>query len=326
MSGLTASGPITITANNQLVENLDITVPLGSTLNGITANGFSNVTIRNCNITHSANCGICFTNCPFMTISRVNIVYGGPQATGSQIPGANMSNPTCNNNNIAGALSPMSSIDNVRLVNGSSGIYLNQCDYPVLTWIKGINQRGPGPRGQLVQFNTCLNPFISDFSNYNDPTNSYPEDCLSFFASPNFRAIRGILDGNNSVSGCGVMAEHFSNGGVVMDVDTINQSNGSIFFYPSNNCSNIRNRTMNSIAVDQGRGKPSSNCLVYGASGCTGNQIVGATVYNLGNPGNVLWDSHCYTSHDIKTAPFTPRQQLTVGFSWGIPQPVIKNT
>ena len=47
---LKPSGPLAITSNNQIVENMDISTP--GTVPGITCNGFDNVIIRNVRVTH----------------------------------------------------------------------------------------------------------------------------------------------------------------------------------------------------------------------------------------------------------------------------------
>jgi hypothetical protein len=308
------SGPIVVTQNNQIIQYLDIIVPLNSTVAGVFCNGFSNVTVRNCNIMHLSQAGISFINSPYFTIENCNIKYTGQQAINSVTPGGNMANPNINCLNVSGSTSVNCSINYVRVENGSSGIYLNGCDNAVVTMLQGVNMRGPGPRGQLIQFNTCLNPYLADFSNYNDPANSFSEDCVSIFASPNWRVLRGVLDGNNSPTGCGLMAEAGSPGGVVADVDCINMGNGSVFFYPAANCVCLRNRTMNNTLGDPIRGKNSSNALVYGGNACTGCVLSGCVVYNLVNPNNLLYDPACFVLTDVVTQSFIVRPQLNLTF------------
>ena len=64
---LTASGSITVGANNQVIENKKIT-------GRITANGKSGVTIRNCIIEHSGGIGIEIVNCPNMLVQDVRLL------------------------------------------------------------------------------------------------------------------------------------------------------------------------------------------------------------------------------------------------------------
>jgi len=90
---------------------------------------------------------------------------------------------------------------------------------------------GPFPRGQCVQFDKCNNSILEDFSCEND-NSSYTEDNVNVFESNNVTVRRGLIDGNNSPSGDGVMyecgdkAHAYMTSGLVENVDSVHQGNG----------------------------------------------------------------------------------------------------
>jgi hypothetical protein len=64
---------------------------------------------------------------------------------------------------------------------------------------------GPFPGGQLVQFYQSPNGSLSDFAVTNDASHSHVEDNVSIIDSQNVSITNGVIDGNNSPSGAGVM-------------------------------------------------------------------------------------------------------------------------
>ena len=96
-----------------------------------------------------------------------------------------------------------------------------------LTSVDGYNFHGPEPRGQFIQLDKSGSATIDNFYVHDDPNNSHVEDNISVYSSPNVTIKNGVIDGNNSQTGVGVMFENGSTGGLVDHVDTIHMGNGS---------------------------------------------------------------------------------------------------
>jgi hypothetical protein len=305
---LTDSGPVTATADGQVIENLRINASSG---NGITVAGLSGVTIQNCEIHHVNASGIYFQNAPDIHIYNCYIINDGAPASG---PNSNQGL-----NNIGGEYSSGVIISNVKLVRGASGIYLLQCPAPQITFVEGHDFRGPGPRGQLVQFNQCDNALLEDFSCENPMDTSWPEDNVSVFQSSNCTIRRGLLDGNNSPSGVGVMIEQsdgVSQGGLCEDVDAIHQGNGCFSGYPARNFIFRRTRARDNICGDQGRGLPMSGGLAWSGSwpDSSNIQVQSSTYFNLCS--TLIFDQSVFSEIDLTPADFTPRAPLRLTFCW----------
>jgi purple acid phosphatase-like protein/concanavalin A-like lectin/glucanase superfamily protein/parallel beta helix pectate lyase-like protein/HYR domain-containing protein len=300
---LTDVPPITVTANNQVIENVRITA-----INqpAILVNNFSNVIIRNVEIFHQGDSGIKCANAPGLTIQDVSITH-----TSTSIP-----LPTASEINIHCETTDGLSVTRARLRGGSSGIYIVRSPNARLSFIEGYNFRGPFPRGQLVQFNQSPFCTLEDFSAINENPNSWPEDNVSIFKSDNCVIRRGVLDGNNSASGVGVMFEGSTNG-LVEDVDTVRQGNGSFSAYPGNNITFRRSRARDNICVDQGRGRPMSNALIWaGSPDSTGLKIENSIYDNSCNPRNIVWDSKSFTVVDVFPEAFVLRSPIINIFPW----------
>ena len=197
---LSPSGPIVVSQNNQVIQHLYIRSLQG--LPAITVKGFTDVVISNVLIEHSElGPGISFSNADGLMITNVSISLVTKIKTGPL--------PTTNAVSIAGQATNRLRIDHVRASGGSSGIYLLACAAAHLTFIEGHNMRGPFPRGQCVQFDKSSNSILEDFSCVNDigQNVSYTEDNLSVYQSDNVTLRRGLIDGNNSPTGDGVMVE-----------------------------------------------------------------------------------------------------------------------
>ena len=67
--------------------------------------------------------------------------------------------------------------------------------------------RGPYPRGQLVQFDKSNDCLLEDFSVVNRPGQSWVEDNISVYRSSKCVIRRGLVDGNDSPGGVGIMVE-----------------------------------------------------------------------------------------------------------------------
>ena len=176
--------------------------------------------------------GIHFSGATNLTLERVQVqAYGGC---------VNHSNPTgaCHNpctapgtscHNIWGEETTGVAISDARLEGGSTGVELRSCEGAVLSRVAVRNVRGPYPRGQCVQFSHSDGATLQNFTCVNEETQSWTEDAISAWRSSDVTIRQGIVDGNNSPSGIGVMfegSESATHGGLIEDVDAIHQGGG----------------------------------------------------------------------------------------------------
>lgn len=305
---LVASGPVTVTRSGQVVENLRITSTSGP---AIRVNGFTDVVIRNVEILHSGGSGIDFSGAHRLRIENVSIRHTGAPASGA--------NASAERNNISGYNSQNVVITRARLEKGSSGIYLIQCPSAHLSFIEGHDFRGPFPRGQLAQFDKSPDGLIEDFSAENPAATSWPEDIISFYQSPRGTARRGLVDGNNSTTGVGVMFElsDGSAGGLAEDVDAIRQGNGAFSAYPGRDVTFRRTRVKDQFCTSQGRGAPASGGLSYGGSpGSSGLRIEDSVYNNVCPNTGIVWDRSTFVSIALRDEAFVPRAPQRLAFCW----------
>jgi hypothetical protein len=182
--------------------------------------------------------------------------------------------------------------------------------------------RGPFPRGQCVQLDKSDNVILEDFSYERVAGVSWEEDNISAYNSSNVTIRRGLIDGNNSPSGVGVMIEQTDgskSGGLVEDVDTLRMGNGAFSGYPARNVTFRRTRTRQNICTSQdGRGTPLSNALNWAGepSRSSNLRVENSSYFALCNPNNLVWDRNKFSLVDIRSADFTPRSPIRVDFPW----------
>ena len=303
------SPPIKITKNGQIIEHLRVESRRGP---AISVKGYRNVVIRNVEIIHRNGPGIEFENAHNLLIENVSVTFRGPMRKGAA--------KRADFNNIAGESSDSVVIRNVRLTNGSSGIYLVRSNRARLRFIEGYDMRGPLPRGQLVQFNMSHNCLLEDFSAINRLGHSWVEDNISVYQSSNCVIRRGLLSGNDSPSGVGVMVEQVagkSSGVLVEDVDAVRQGNGCFSAYPGFNITFRRTRCRDNICSDQGRGKPLSNALGWaGLPGSQNLRIEHSTHFAMCNPTNIVWRRATFSKVQLREAAFKPRSPIRNKFCW----------
>ena len=301
----TASGPVRVTRNNQVISHLNITATNGP---GITVNGFSGVVIENVTIHHNGGPGIAVVSAPLLTILNADIVFDGAPAAGA--------NPSSDDNNIDCLQSPGLTVRNVRLTRGSSGIYLNRCTGSTLSFIEGHDQRGPFPRGQLVQWDNADHGSLTNFSDENALATSWTEDNINVYQSQYVTIRNGLVDTNNSPSGDGVIADNLSGNVLVENVDAVHQSNGCFGAYGGgeHDVTFSHTRCADTVCMLP-RGAPLSGSLAWSVdpSAVTGDLNIEASHYeHLCNPSNIVWDAGKLTIDQIGPAVFTPRAPLRV--------------
>lgn len=299
------SGPITVTRNGQVIHDLVITSTSGP---AIFINGFSGVQIANVVIHHDGGAGIALASAPSVSIRNADIVFDGAPQAGA--------NPSSFDNNIDCYASPGLVVSNVRLTRGSSGIFLNQCNGSKLTNIEGHDQRGPFPRGQLVQWANATGGSIAHFSDENSLANSWTEDNVNVYESSGITISDGLVDTNNSPSGDGVIADYLSHDVLVSGVDAVHQGNGCFGIYGGGEANITFSHTRcSSNYCTLPRGNPLSGSLAWSVdpTAITGNLNIKASSYaGLCNPGNLVWDATKLSVVQLHEAAFTPRPPLRV--------------
>ena len=304
---LSSASRIVATRDGQVVENLHVKSTSGP---GILVDGKRNVVIRNVLVEHAGGPGILFRDAPGLQIENVHVIHTGAPEQGA--------NPDPELNNIHGYGSTDVGIENVKLERGSSGVYLDRCPGAAIRRIEGHDFRGPFPRGQLVQFNNCDGASLEDFSAENPPSSSWVEDNVSVYQSSDVVVRRGLVDGNNSPSGVGIMFEQdagTSRGGLCEDVDAVRMGNGCFSAYPGRGVTFVRTRCRDNICGDQGRGVPLSSGLAWAGSPASQSlQILDSAYDDL--CGGLVWDRDVFDRIVLVEQDFELRQPQRISFCW----------
>ena len=276
-------GPIDTDHDGQVIKNLDIYVDSGPAV--VLDN--NNVVLENCRIhyndahTSGDAMGVLAKNASGITIQNVEVINDGAPASGPE------TNP--DHYNIMAENATNLHITDATLRGGSTGVYLLNSPGAVLQGIEGYDFHGPFPRGQLVQFNKSPNSSLSDFYVRNDPNVAFTEDNVSVYQSDNVTIQRGVIDGNNSPSGQGVIFEG-SNNGRASHIDTIHMGNGAFASYGNNNTFDYT-RSFDNVVADQGRGAPLSGAVIWTLNG-GGNTVSHSSYQNPAVPNNIVYDYH----------------------------------
>ncbi|MFC1458687.1 right-handed parallel beta-helix repeat-containing protein [Microvirga arabica] len=300
----TSTVPIMTSYDGQVIENLDLYVDHGD---AITVR-HDNVIIRNVRIHHSEGNGVLVDGAQHVTVENSEIINIAP-------PDGQAPETSENICNIQAENSPNLTIRNVTVRDGSAGIYLVDSPGAEISHVDGYNFHGPFPRGQFVQFNRSGDSSLSDFYAFNNPETSHPEDVISAFASPNVTISNGVIDGNNSVSGVGIMFEADSSGGRVTNVDAIHMGNGAFSSYTSDVVFDDT-RSFDSIWSDQGRGISLSNGVQWGIA-ADGISILNSSYTDPGNPGNIAWDRSVAAVFELREDEgATPMSPIINQYDW----------
>lgn len=303
---LQESGPITVTADGQVIEGLHVVSTDGP---AIVVDGFANVVIRDVWIEHAGGPGIELAGADDIVIERVAIEHTGAPASGEN-PSDELINLFCYD-------SARMHVTDVRMVRGSTGAYVLECPDAILSGIEGHDFRGPFPRGQLAQFDKSDGAVLEDFSVINPPA-SWPEDNVNIYQSVDVTIRRGLVDGNNSPSGVGVIFDGDLALGLVEDVDAIRMGNGCFSDYAgSDGVVFRRTRCRENICEDQGRGAPLSNALMWsGNPDFTMIRIEDSQWFAACNPDNIVWPDESFAVVELDEQDFAPREPITVALCW----------
>lgn len=303
---LAQSGPIVVSQDGQVIENVHVVSTSGT---AIEVQGHKNVVIRNARIEHAGGPGIDVSGSDDVTIQDVSIEHTGAPASGAN-PSAELLNIACNG-------SARLTVTRARLTRGSSGVYLVQCPNSTLSFLEGHDFRGPFPRGQLVQWNNSDGGLLEDFSVHN-PATCWTEDNVNVYQSTGIQIRRGLIDGNNSPSGVGVIFDGGNGLGVVEDVDAVHMGNGCFSDYAgADGAVFTRTRCRDNICGDQGRGLPGSNALMWcGHPGYTQIKLQMSAYFAACNPGNIVWPTQTFAVADVAQQDFTLRAPIALKLCW----------
>jgi len=307
LGSLTASGPVTVTANNQVVKDLYITNATG---NGINCDGYSGVVIRNCVIKYAGGYGIYLANSLNANISHINILHTGAPDTGI--------GSDSNRNGIFVYLSDNATISHILSTAPSTGIYCQGSAAPHLSYIKCVNPHGPFPRGQLAQFNACPNFILEDFYSYNDTDIAWTTDNINAYGSTDGIIRRGVIYGNNFPNGSCVQIEHGSSRCAVSDVDAYKWLNTAFAVSNGTDVSYTNCHTRDSYKPDPVRGAPSSTtglvaiCYDFESPPPTTERLIysGIQYYNLASGNGIVWDATTLITNDFTSNNFTNRTPI----------------
>lgn len=312
-STLVDSGPLVISQAGQLVENLRITSTNGDAIQ-INA---PDVIIRNVEIFHEGGYGIKINSgSDRVRIEDVSITHTGAPQTGANASQQRM--------NIFVNKSANVQITRVRLLRGSSGIYLYESPDSHITWIEGHDFRGPFPRGQLVQWHYSDNGLLEDFSVINPLDTSFPEDAINSYRSKNTTIRRGLVKGLNATHGAAVQFENYEEGGtgLVEDVDAVDVTNGFAAYNTLNRDITFRRVRVKNVlcAGAGGRQPPSSGGLYYVAddnmAAGSGPMEVWDSQHYPGPCHDLVWYRDSFDVFQSRLEDFVPRPPVENNFCW----------
>lgn len=180
------SGTITLSSNGQVVSNKIIFADT----NGIVGTGLSDIVIEDCLIYHNRARGsveargIKLTNCVRPIIRRCEIINAGAPDRG---PLTSVSQA-----NIYVESGSDLQVTSVTTRRGSTGIQMAGLNGSTITNHENHDARGPYPRGQAIQWNTCTGTHTAtNVSDESIPGTSWNEDNFNIYRTPNV-TINGV--------------------------------------------------------------------------------------------------------------------------------------
>lgn len=335
-TSLSDSGPLSVKGRDDVViEDLHIRT---STSEGcaIDIDSARNVTIRRVFIEHS-NKGICAQDVENLVIEQVRFDSLSTPSTG---PHCDHGVSTCTfdksrwadpDTRLAMRLlrTPNVRIDRVETRGASGGVFSYRSPGTKITDIVCLDIHGPYPRAQCVQFVESDDSSVDGFYAKNWMEQSRSEDNFNAYKSDRVTIQNGLIDGNFSVNGVGVIADHGSDDMTVRDVDILNTSVSAVSVW-SNDPSKVgrnflaeRIRVKDTQCVSRDGQVPSSQGLVFAAHMDADNfRFLDTQYYNhcreltfYCKPG-----ASCRNSGsgqvDLREEDFTPRAPLTLEFPW----------
>jgi hypothetical protein len=338
---LTDSGPVDVEHDGQKIENLRINTSTSHSC-AISVRNRKNVVIRNVEISHK-NSGICVFGSDNILIQNVKIVSSSSPETG---PHCKLGISNCNLNRDGRADSSTrlnmwfnnshnATVEFAYLEKGSSGIYLYKSDDSKLSDIHCFDARGPYPRGNCVQWDNSNRGILKNFYIKNIKDVSHELDNVNLWKSDNATISHGLVDGNFSVNGVGVIADNSSDNTVISDVDFTRVSVAAVNVYSSTAATvgknfqvrNVRVRDTSCEARDNL--KPSSGGLAFAVHPSAINPSFTNSIYWNHCRQQASWcvSSSCRKASggifDIKEKYFELKTPLKLQFDWEVSKPTI---
>ena len=192
----------------------------------------SNITVRNVNINH-AGVGICVFDSENIKIENVRMVntisVAGPHCKwGLTVEQCKFTHrrknpeklyPVNTHNNLWVQSSSNVAVDSVYLEKGETGLYAYKVDNLRISNLYCRDIRGPFWRGQCVQFHQSDGASLKNFYTLQLLESSSGHDNINAFESRDVVVENGLIDGNWSRNGVGVIADTGAHNMTVRDVD-----------------------------------------------------------------------------------------------------------
>jgi len=234
---LSTSGVVRATHDGQVIENLKISSTYSEEC-AIQVINQHNVTIRNIEIQHS-NSGICIHGSRNVRLENIRITSSSAPATG--IHRARVDQAGISRNELAQTRqniyinnSPGLTMINIHMEKGSAGAYVYKSPDSVLESIVCEDIRGPYPRGHCVLFHLSDRSSLKEFYAKSHRETSFEGDNINAFDSDHVRISEGLIDGNYSRNGIGVIADKGSDFMTVENVDFVRTGGGAFNVWSGN--------------------------------------------------------------------------------------------
>ncbi len=297
--GSGSNPPIVVSADDELIKDKIIYAGRNDDC-GIRINGHDNVRIENVVIYH-ANAGVCVTASAGLRIDGLTLVSLSAPTTGPHCPrggGDGLSTEECWGQRTDPAdqrlgvvlkQAPDAIIKDIASFQASSGVYAVSSPRTKVERIRCFDMRGPFPRGQCVQFNRSDDSSVTTFYSKGVFDQSHSEDNFNAYLSDNVVVREGLIDGNWSNNGMGVIADRGSDDMIVDDVDFIHISTAAVNVWsnePSEIGSNFRAsklRVKDTQCYSRQDTLPSTGGLVLAAQPSAVNPVF----------DDVIWFNHC---------------------------------
>ncbi|MEE9445563.1 MAG: hypothetical protein V3V19_07850 [Cocleimonas sp.] len=294
--------PISVTQHGQKITNMIIFANRNDNC-GIDINGYSDVNISNVTIYH-ANIGVCANNAKGLKINGLKLVSLAAPTTGPHCPrsssdGLNteecwgqIGQPADSRLGISLKNSPNTKITHISSFQAATGVYAINSPNTKISKIRCFDMRGPFPRGQCVQFNRSSDSSINTFYAKNIYNQSHSEDNINAYLSDNIVVKNGLIDGNWSQHGVGVIADKGSDNMLVHDVDFLHISTSAVNVWSNNESETGKNfkasklRVKDTQCFSRKNSTPSTGGLIIAAQPSAVNPIF----------SDIKWYNHCRPS------------------------------
>ncbi len=276
--------PIQAAQNGQIIKDKIIYAGVGEDC-GIDVNNLDDIRIENITIFH-ANKGICIENSDNVFIKNVRLINLAAPNTGPHCvrQGNELKPEECWGTRNSSAdkrlgiflnKSNNTTIEDVYTAQASSGIYAFSSPNTHISKIRCFDSRGPFPRGQCVQFNNSNDSSVSTFYAKAYLDQSHSEDTFNAYESDRIKFESGLIDGNYSINGVGLIADSGSDDVVVHDVDIIHTSVSGVSVYANKtkgkNFKASKIRVKDTQCYSRKGASPSSGGLILAAQPGTPN-------------------------------------------------------